>query len=343
MGFKTEAIASIRTPWYIPSEEKKQRFINSIKAMPQVDKVSLGQAPPASFSTSSTNTSYYGNEKETHTELQLLYGDQNYLDLYDIELLAGRKQQNDSIKEFVINETYLKILGFSNPQDAIGKMLKSNGKSDPIVGVMKDFNQRSLKTGINPLAFIGTGGRQSNFRTIHLALNSVSAENLKGITKRLEEAWKESYPDEELQINFMDDTIKQFYVQERKTATLLNWSTGLSIIISCLGLFGLVVYTTERRTKEIGIRKVLGASLLQLNLLLSKEFLILVGIAFVVAVPIAWFGLDYWLEDFTNKTSLSWWVFVVSGLAMAIIALLIMGVRTFSSARANPVNSLRAE
>ena len=343
MGFKTEAIASIRTPWYIPSEEKKQRFINGIKALPQVEKVSLGQAPPASFSTSSSNTSYFGGEKEIHTELQLLYGDQSYLDLYDIELLAGRKQQNDSIKEYVINETYMKTLGFSNPQDAIGRMLKSGEKNNPIVGVMKDFNQRSLKTGINPLAFIGTGGGNRNFRTVHLALNSISAENLNGITTSMEKIWKESYPDEAFQLSFMDDTIKIFYQQERKTATLLNWSTGLSIIISCLGLFGLVVYTTERRTKEIGIRKVLGASLLQLNVLLSREFLILVGIAFVIAAPIAWFGLEYWLEDFANKTSLSWWVFAISGLAMAVLALLIMGVRTFSSARANPVKSLRAE
>lgn len=343
MGFKTEAIASIRIPWYIPSEEKKQRFINGIKAIPQVDNISLGQAPPASFSTSSANTSYFGSGKEVHTELQLLYGDQNYLDLYGIELLAGRKQQSDSIMEYVINESYLKILGLTNPQDAIGNMLKSNDRNNPIVGVMKDFNQRSLKTGIRPLAFIGTGGRKSNFRTVHLALNTISSENLKGVTKSMEKVWKESYPNEEFELNFMDDTIKRFYQQERKTATLLNWATGLSIIISCLGLFGLVVYTTERRTKEIGIRKVLGASLLQLNMLLSREFLVLVAIAFVIAVPIAWFGLDFWLKDFAYKTNLSWWVFVLSGLAMAGLALLIMGVQTFSSARSNPVKSLRAE
>ncbi|WP_435314606.1 ABC transporter permease, partial [Cellulophaga fucicola] len=142
---------------------------------------------------------------------------------------------------------------------------------------------------------------------------------------------------------FMDDTIKRFYSQERKTAVLLNWATGLAIVISCLGLLGLVVYTTERRTKEIGIRKVLGASLLELNVLLSKEFLSLVLIAFIFAAPIAYFGIDYWLQDFAHKTKLSWWIFAVSGVIMLLIAMLIMGVRTYISSTKNPIKSLRTE
>ncbi len=141
----------------------------------------------------------------------------------------------------------------------------------------------------------------------------------------------------------MDDTIKRFYEQERKTSVLLKWATGLSIIISCLGLLGLVVYTTERRTKEIGIRKVLGASLTQLNLLLCKEFLILVAIAFLIAAPIAWWGLNYWLEEFAYKTNLSLWVFILSGVFMLLITLVVMSIRTIAKANANPVKSLRTE
>ena len=123
----------------------------------------------------------------------------------------------------------------------------------------------------------------------------------------------------------------------------MRWATGLSITISCLGLLGLVVYTTERRTKEIGIRKVLGASLGQLNLLLCKEFLILVVIAFAIATPIAWYGVNYWLEEFAYKTEMSWWIFILSGITMLLITSVIMSIRTIAKANANPVESLRTE
>jgi putative ABC transport system permease protein len=124
---------------------------------------------------------------------------------------------------------------------------------------------------------------------------------------------------------------------------LLNWAMGLSVLISCLGLLGLVIYTTERRTKEIGVRKVLGATLSQLNMLLSKEFLSLVGLAFVIAAPLAYLGINSWLEDFAFKTNLSWWIFLLSGLGMGVIAIIIMSARTVSTAMKNPVKSLRTE
>jgi len=343
MGFKTDAIANVRIPWNNPSEEKKHRLINSIKTMPEVASISLGRTPPASFSTSSTDVSYFDEEKEVRTTLQLLYGDKNYLSLYGVEILAGRQQMNDSIREYMINETCMRKLGFQNPHDAVGKMLKLDGKQYPIVGVIKDFNQRSLKSGINPLAFMGTGGSKGNFSMVHFSLHAVSKENLPKIIKKVESMWANIYPDDEIRLNFMDDTIEHFYRQERRTATLLSWATGLSILISCLGLLGLVIYTTERRTKEIGIRKILGATILQLNVLLSKDFLFLVGIAFSIAAPIAWFGLNYWLQDFAYKTEMSWWVFVLSGIAMVAIALLIMSIRTIIATRANPIKSLRTE
>ena len=153
-----------------------------------------------------------------------------------------------------------------------------NDESYPIVGVMEDFNQRSLKSGIDPMAFTGDWYRDRfvRFNTLHFSLQSGQSENWSETIAQIERSWNEIYPDADFQINFMDDIIERFYEQERKTSTLLQWATGLSIVISCLGLLGLVVYTTERRTKEIGIRKVLGASLAQLNLLLCKDFLILV-------------------------------------------------------------------
>jgi len=338
MGIKTESIAYISTP-DLTSEEKKQLFAKTIKAIPEIGQVSMAGTSPASFWSIARTVKYFAKDSEINTQFQLLSGDNNYLDLYGIQLLAGREPLNDSISEYVINETGMKELGFKNPQEVIGQMLQATDKNIPIVGVIEDFNQRSLKSKIEPLAFIG-GLRHS---TVHFSFQASDTENWPKAVEKIEKSWKSIYPDEEFHLSFMDDTVKQFYEQERKTSKLLSWATGLAIAISCLGLLGLVIYTTERRTKEIGIRKVLGASLAQLNLLLCKEFLILVGIAFVIAAPIAWYGMNNWLQDFAYKTDLSWWVFVLSGVAMLLISLVIISIRTITAANRNPVKSLRTE
>ncbi len=343
MGFKTEAIAFVNA-WEDPDLNKRINFMEEIKSLPQVSLASLGWNPPASNSMSSTSITYIRDDKEIHTNVELLFGDLNYRKLYDIKLLTGRERLNDTIREYVINETYSKILGFKNPEDAIGQSLKVNDQFLPIVGVMKDFNQRSLRSVIQPMALVGDRNRseRSQFNTIHFSLQG-SSENWPDAVAKIEAIWKTIYPKSDFELKFVDESVKQFYEQEQKTSVLLKWATSLAILISCLGLLGLVIYTTERRTKEIGIRKVLGASLAQLNFLLCKEFLVLVGIALLIAGPIAWWGLQLWLETFAYKTTLSWWVFLLSGMAMIGIALVVMSVKTMASARANPVKSLRTE
>ncbi len=341
MGFKTEAVAYVRT-WSNTSIDKRLRFMNEIEALPEIRDISLGGNPPASNSTISDVVTCFNGQKEIHTELQLLYGDQNYRDVYDIQLLAGRERLNDSIKEYIINESCSKVLGFENPEDAIGQVLLLNQEQAPIVGVMSDFNQRSLKSKIEPMALVGSWHRQT-FHTIHFSFQDQNMKSWSDAISKVENIWKGIYPSTTFKLNFMDDTVQQFYQEERKTSLLLNWAMGLSVLISCLGLLGLVIHTTERRTKEIGIRKVLGASIMRLNLLICTEFISLLGIAFVIAAPIAWLGLNKWLEDFSYRTDLSWWVFMLSGIVMLIIALLIMSVRTFSIVNANPINSLKTE
>lgn len=343
MGFKTEAVAYVSTPWKDQSLDKRQRLIREIKKIPQVTNASLGGFPPASGGIHASVTNYFDGEKEIRTELQLLHGDSNYLDLYDIELLAGRNLRNDTVREFIINQTYAKQLGFEDPNKVVGEVLKYGENSYPIIGVMEDFHQRSLKSPIVPMALIGewSGRRFASLNTIHFSLKTDS--DWSAVMATAEKAWKKTYPDADFEVKFMDETIENFYTRERSTAKLINWATGLSVLISCLGLLGLVIYTTERRKKEIGIRKVLGATLVQLNLLLCKDFLILVGLAFLIAAPIAWWGLNSWLQDFAYKTNLSWWIFVLSGAAMLMIALIIMSIRTLKTAMSNPVDSLKTE
>lgn len=343
MGFKTDSNVYIRA-WHNDDLGKREILAKELGKIPEINKISLAGNPPASRNFNSMSVEYFKEKNKIATALQQLFGDSNYLDVYGIQILAGRDRLNDTISELVINEAYMKILGFENPEEVLGEMIDNGDKKIPIVGVMKDFHQRSLKSAIGPMALVGDSYRSfyAQFNTLHLSINA-NITDLTATLDKIENRWNLVYPDEPFEVNFMDETIKQLYNKERKTSILLAWATGLSILISCLGLFGLVVYTTERRTREIGIRKVLGASLVQLNLLLCKDFLKLVGIAFVIAVPISWYGLDKWLEDFAYKTDLSWWVFIASGFLMCFIAFLVMSVKTTAKANINPVKSLRTE
>ena len=346
MGFKTEAIVSVFSPRSEREVSKKEIYVDKLKSIPEIKTISIGGNPPASFSTNTTNATYIKDGKEINSDLQFIHGDTNYLNVFELNLLAGRVHRNDTVRELVINETLLKILGFKNPEEAIGKNLILSDENVPIVGVMGDFHQRSLKTGIEPMALIGDWYRPrfSQFQAIHIGFENSAANSLTETLTKIEDAYKSVYSEvEDYRLVFMDETIQQFYSREEKMSKLLNWATGLSILISCLGLLGLVIYTTERRTKEIGVRKVLGASLFQINTLLCKEFLILVAIAFVIATPIAWYGINNWLQDFAYKTNISFWIFLVSGFAMIFFALLVISIKTLQAANANPVNSLRSE
>lgn len=340
MGIRTETAAYVSLPWDNRAEVKKERLFTQIKNIKGLEQVSWGGSPPASNNMSSTMLTYFDDGAEMHQETQMLIGDTNYLKTYGIPLLAGRERLNDSIDEYVVNETFAKAIGFQNPEEVVGTFVKLDTLKIPIVGLMRDFNQRSLRSEIKPLVVRGHYG--SGFGIIHFDLGKNSEQWTKTIDE-VEQAWASVYPDEEVQVEFMDEIVQGFYRSEKSTVQLLKWATGLAILISCMGLMGLVVYTTERRVKEIGVRKVLGANVAQLNLLLCKEFLILVGIAFAIAVPISWYLIQEWIQDFAYKTSLSWWVFIASGTGMVLVALAVIGARTYKTANINPVESLRIE
>ncbi|WP_299438467.1 ABC transporter permease [uncultured Aquimarina sp.] len=346
MGFKTDAVVSVYNPRGEQQLDKKEQYLQKLKSIPQIKQLSLGGAPPASFSSNTTTTTFKNDEREVQSDLQFVFGDTKYSKLFELELLAGRIHRNDTIKEVVINETARKTYGFKTPEEAIGKVIDFGDFTVPIVGVMADFHQRSLKSKIKPMALRGDWDRPifSRFRAVHIAFLNSNTEDLQETLSKIESAYAEVYTDiEDYRIHFMDETVTKFYKREQKVSKLLNWATGLSILISCLGLLGLVIYTTNRRVKEIGVRKVLGASLLQINSLLCKEFLILVGVAFIVASPIAWYGINNWLQDFSYRTNISFWVFILSGFLMIVFALLIISIKTFQAANANPINSLRTE
>jgi hypothetical protein len=318
--------------------------MEKIKAIPGVEKLSLSQQPPASNSTSITTMKFVNDlGKETETSVTIKQVDTSYFDLYKMKLLAGHNlSASDTVREYVINETFLKLLGYNDPQQALGKTLNPQSSKIPIVGVIQDFQTKSTHDIIPPLAFTCQQQGHTRFH-IALPLNGNKAETWSKTIAGMEKAFKEIYTEEDFKYSFVDEDIAKFYKKEKDISRLLNWSAGLAVFISCLGLLGLVIYTTTQRIKEIGVRKVLGASVSQIITLLSKDFLQLVMLAFIIAAPLAWWAMNKWLEDFAYRTTISWWIFAACGVSMIIIALLTLGVQTIRSATANPVKSLRTE
>lgn len=342
MGFNKEAIINFNQPRDSITTRGKL-LLNEIKSLPGVANASTGFLAPADKGMSFTNLSFIDGKEEVtpNVNVQIRWGDPDYIDVYKIKILAGRNvEKSDTIKEFLINESYAHELGFQHPKEALNKFLKWNGKNMPIVGIMKDFHFQSMRSSIGPVVFGGSNGQ-----TFHIQLkpNNVDGTLWRNTIADIQKIYKRMYPDEDFNYKFLDDTIANFYESEQHTANLLKWSTAFAIIISCLGLLGLVIYTTNLRGKEIGIRKVLGASVTQIVSILSKDFIQLVLIAFVIAAPIAWWVSYKWLEDFAYRTSLSWWIFLLSGFVMMFFALMTLSMQTIRAARANPVDSLRDE
>ncbi len=345
LGFKKDAIVVFGAPWNKTNTGKNHLVLNKLCAMPQVELASIGADAPASGGTSSTEGIYTDGKKELKTAVELKFGDSNYLKIYQIKLLAGRNiAQHDTAHALLINNTYAKLIGFKNPADAIGKTFKLDGKQMMIAGVMGDFAERSLHSAINPLA-LQYAKETYETRVWHVALKPQTAggNEWKTAITAMGKAFKEVYPDDDFDYSFYDDAIARFYSGEQHISTLLSWATGLSILISCLGLLGLAIYTTNQRTKEIGVRKVLGASVVQIVRLLSTELVVLILLAFVIVTPIAWWAMHNWIEDYADRTTISWWIFAASGAGMLLVAVLTSSFQTVKAAITNPVKSLRSE
>jgi putative ABC transport system permease protein len=346
LGYKKEAIVYFRTYWdFFSGKPDNRRFalLEKIKTMPEVEKVSLGSNSPAHAGGSSTTMKVNNGEKELELMTEILNAQPDYFDVYKIKLITGKfYERTDTAKEYLVNEAFTKAFGFKKPDDAIGKLISANGKNLPITGVLKDFHTKSTHAAIEPLVFSGAENRSFS---IHVALKSQDGKpgQWKNALAKIEKEHKALYPDNEFKSNFFDETVAGFYKREQDVARLLNWSAALCIFISCLGLLGLVIFSTNTRTKEIGVRKVLGASIAQIVTLLSKDLILLVLTAFVIAAPLAWMAMSNWLQKFAYRTDISWWVFAITVIVAVAAALLTVSVQSIRAAMTNPVKSLRTE
>jgi hypothetical protein len=274
--------------------------------------------------------------------------DTNYLRLFGLKLVAGRNFfANDSVNEYVINETLASQLGFRRPQDALGQPVKPsmsngpNGAEGRIVGVVRDFHSGSLHETIPPL-YIDYDNHTPEI-SIRLAPEARQPATVATVLAEVEKLWKTTYPHDKFSYTFFDETIANLYQQEQRISGLMRLAMIIAIAISCMGLLGLVTFTAEQRQKEIGIRKVLGASVLRIFRMLTVDFLWPVTLAFVIATPVAWYFMKGWLQDFVYRTTVPWWIFAFCGLAAVAIAMLTVGFQAVRAATANPVESLRSE
>ncbi len=269
--------------------------------------------------------------------------DNNFLNTYQIPLIAGRdfteaecKVEWNKNSKVLMNETAIKQLGFNNPQDALNTRIQWDERKLDIIGVVKDYNHTGVKRAIDPIIFYPANN--SNYITVKL-----TPDNMESKISALQKIYKSDFAGNPFEYFFIDDNYNKLYASEMQYGNIFTSASLWAIFIACLGLFGLVTFTVESRTKEIGVRKILGASVSNIVSLLSTDFLLLVFIAFIIASPVAWYFMHQWLSDFAYRINISWWIFLVAGVTSISIALITISFQSIKAAIANPVKSLRTE
>ncbi len=338
LGFNKEALfimnANADSVVHAGEEAFKQKLLET----PGVQSVSFSSDVPSSDNNWGTNFAFNHLPDEKYT-LYIKFGDEDYFKTYGLQFVAGRGYgKSDTTNEVVINETLVKKLGVKDAGSIIGKEIRTgNSPWRTIVGVVKDFKTNSLREEIKPIVI----AERKKFYSV--AGVKLRASNISKTQAAIESAWNQYFPEYAYTSSYMDEDIKGFYQQEDHLSLLYKIFAGIAIFISCLGLYGLVSFMAVQRIKEIGIRKVLGASVQNIIYLFSKEFTILIIIGFLVAVPVAYYMMNSWLENFVFRINITAGVFVIAIISSIIIAWITVGYKSIRAAIANPVESLRAE
>ena len=345
MGFRTEAIVHFQTP-LVWEDTTNRRYVlaNELRNLSEVARLSMSNTLPANDGHSSSGVKLYTDTTDSKLQMYHKMVDTAFLSTYDLSLIAGRNLlPSDTLKEVILNETATQQLGFTHPAEALGHRIdKGGGQLYPIVGVVTDFHDGSLHEAIHPL-MLGADRSVLNVFNVRLSVPKQGSVDLQAALQSLEQTFKRFYPELPFEYHFYDDTIAGFYKTEQRTAKIINAAMVLAVLISCLGLFGLVSFTTHQRTKEVGIRKVLGASVRSLLVMFSREFVWLVLIAFVIAAPLAWYFTRDWLANFAYRIAVGPGIFILTVTTALIIALLTVGFQAWRAATANPVDALRSE
>ncbi len=347
LGFQKEqqVVIPLRTSM---AKNSVQAFKDEISNNTSISSIGTSMAYPGIFNPQDWLMYRQGQTMNNSKTVYINLVDNSFLQTLGVKVVAGRLFSKefaaDTLTSFVINEEAVKEFGFASPQDAVGKWLAADWDGEQnrftIVGVVRNFHFKDLHESIEPFAFRFYNDADAGFNYLIAHSNGV---NIKQSLSVLENTWKKLNPNEPFEYSFLDQDFQKNYESESKQASLINYFTIIAIIISCLGLFGLATFTAEQRRKEIGIRKVLGASVSGLVTLLSKDFLRLVIIAVIIASPLAWYAMHKWLQNFAYQTSITWQVFALTALIAVLIAFVTISFQAIKAAIVNPVRSIRTE
>ena len=339
LGFTKDAVVMV--PMASESSIQTQRTIqNRFSALAGVKDVSLCQAAPASDNNWNTSPRYDNRPEDENFGINVRAADDQYIPLFDLQLVAGRNiYPADTAREFIVNETFAKKLNLATPQALLGKTISLNGDrlKGPIVGVVRDFHNLSFHEDISAVCIASAIDQYGNY-AVKIDLATAKA-TLAGLAK----IWSDAHPDQIFEYQFLDDQIAEFYETEALMLKLIQAFAAIAIFIGCLGLYGLVSFMAAQKTKEIGIRKVLGSSTGQIVWIFAWEFSRLILVAFVVAAPVAWYAMNAWLNNFEYKVEPGIEVFALAIGGTFLIAMLTVGYRAISAALLNPVKALRTE
>lgn len=338
LGFNKDAVLVLPSNSSSENLARRNPLKEQLLQNPNVISVSFASDEASSENNWASNFAF-DNKEDAPFPVFSKYADEDYIQTFGLQIIAGRSYSaSDTVKEYLINETLAKRLGLQDPKQAVGKNLRmGGGQWLPIVGVVKDFKVNSLREEVKPLTI---AARKDFYFTIAVKLRT---QNLAQTTAQIQKLWEKTYPEYAYTSHFSDETIERFYRQETQLSLLYKIFAGIAIFISCLGLYGLVSYMAVQKTKEVGIRKVLGASISNIVLLFSREFTLLIAIAFLVAVPVGWYIMNGWLQNFVYRIDMGIGVFVLAIVASLTIAWVTVGYRAVRAALANPVKSLRTE
>ena len=339
IGFNKENLLYMKMPEVGDLMNNKDAMRATLGEYPDITNYTFTDQLPTNLGNSSQLT-WHGMNPGTQVMANRLRVDENFVKTFGMQMAAGRffsKDFGDNGTGYVVNETALKAMGL-NTKNAIGKIISISleDKEAPIIGVVKDFNFKPVQEPIEPLVM------KTNFGGGYVVMRTTPA-SIRKVIGTLQKSFHNVYGDYPFSYGFVSDDLSKLYITEQRMEKLFNVFSILSIVISCLGLFGLATFAAQQRIKEIGIRKVLGASEAGIATLLSKDFIQLVLISFVIAFPVAWWAMNKWLQSFAYRINISWWVFAVAGLAALLIALLTVSFQAIKAAIANPVKSLRTE
>ena len=349
MGFDKVAVFNVPIP--TNDETLMKRFRSELMENPSIENVSFSNSHPAQDAGNFNDISTYSNDNIIKLTAHQAVADTSYIKTYGLHLVAGSNfSLRDSSRSVIINEELARQFNFKSPVDAIGKEVTTyfDGANNryTVCGVVKDYHYESFHNKIRP-AFLIQKLNRSRIAGIRIVSdknsNNNSFKQIRDVLAYTENSWRSVFQNEYYEYEFIEDRIKANYASEGNASKLINLFAVITVIISCLGIFGLALYSSERRSKEIGIRKINGAKISEVMVMLNKDLIKWVIIAFTISSPVAFFVMHKWLENFAYKTSLSWWIFALAGLLTLAIALLTVSWQSWKAATKNPVEALRYE